>query len=156
MAKSSTNRFRKNVLKPLAGLVLIAFIGAQFVPLDRTNPPVDPALALDAPPAVMDVLRRACLDCHSHETRWPWYAYVAPASLLVAHDVEEGREHLNLSEWNAETPSWQAHHAEEMVEEIEDGEMPPWFYTPLHGEASLSEADVDVLRTWAASFAEDG
>ena len=151
----SKSRFRKNVLKPLMGLLLVALIGSQFVPVDRTNPPVDAALKLDAPPEVMAILERACFDCHSHNTHWPWYAYVAPASLLVAHDVEEGREHLNFSEWNARTPSWQSHHAEEIVEEIEEGEMPLWFYTPLHPEAEISESDLDTLREWAASFPTD-
>ncbi len=68
---------------------------AQLVPLDRTNPPVDG----EAPASgeVREVLRRSCYDCHSHETRWPWYAHVAPVSWWVVHDVHEAREHLNFS-----------------------------------------------------------
>ena len=77
-------------LQKYAVLALAAvFVAIQLVPVHRDNPPV--ASDLDAPADVKSILRRACYDCHSNETRWPWYAYVAPVSWLVAHDVEEGR-----------------------------------------------------------------
>src|SRR5512137_3175038 len=76
------------------GVVLAAL---QLVPVTRTNPPV--TAAVPAPPEVAAILRRACFDCHSHETVWPLQAYLAPFSWLVAHDVKEGREELDFSAW---------------------------------------------------------
>jgi hypothetical protein len=90
----------------------------------------------------MAILRRACFDCHSNETVWPWYAYVAPVSWLVASDVEEGREELNFSQWDAYNADRQAHKIKECGEEVAEGEMPLWFYVPAHPEARLSQADI--------------
>ncbi|HMA79693.1 MAG TPA: heme-binding domain-containing protein, partial [Candidatus Binatia bacterium] len=78
------------------GLFLI-LIGLQFVPVDRANPPEHDQLAV--PAEVQAILRRACYDCHSNETNWPWYSQIAPASLLLANDVKEGRREVNFSTW---------------------------------------------------------
>jgi hypothetical protein len=145
-------RVRK-VLKFAGLLLLLAFVAIQFVPTDLTNPPVDTALALQAPPEVDAILRRSCYDCHSHETQWPWYSRVAPVSWLLARDVQEGREHLNFSEWNGYNQSRREHKAEEMVELTAAGEMPLWFYVPLHPSAKLSPADLDTLARWAPQVA---
>jgi len=77
---------------------VIPFLGVQLVPVDRTNPPVESAVA--APAEVRSILRRSCFNCHSYETEWPWYGYVAPLSWLVAHHVHEAREEMNFSTWN--------------------------------------------------------
>ena len=79
-------------------------------------------------------------DCHSHETRWPWYAHLAPASWLLQRDVEEGREHFNVSTWDRGPGD-----ADEAYEEYAEGEMPLWFYTPLHPEARLGDEDRAAL-----------
>jgi len=120
---------------------------AQLIPVERSNPPV--TLEVPASADVREVLRRSCYDCHSHETRWPWYARVAPASWLVAHDVAEAREHLNFSTWDAYDAKEQRHLRQEVWEEVEEGEMPLWFYVPLHPEARLSEADERLLEAWS-------
>ena len=86
---------------------------------------------------------------------WPWYSRVAPVSFLVAHDVREGREHLNFSTWNRLSTTEQARAIHECWEEVEEGEMPLWFYTPLHPEARLSEEDLQLLEAWAASVSPD-
>jgi len=119
---------------------------AQVVPLARTNPPVESEV--EAPPGARAVLERSCYDCHSNRTRWPWYAWVAPASWLVTHDVSEGREHMNFSTWNRYDAGERADHLEGIAEMVEQGEMPPWFYLPLHPDARLSEADVAALHAW--------
>ena len=126
---------------------LLALGLAQLVPLSRTNPAVQTEVPAGEP--VRQILRRACYDCHSNETRWPWYAYVAPVSWLVVHDVSEAREHLNFSTWNAYDAKERAENLEEAWEEVEEGEMPLWFYVPLHPEARLSDEDKAVLRAWA-------
>lgn len=129
-----------------AGVLLLAL---QGVPVDRSNPPVEKEVG--APAEVRAILRRACYDCHSHETVWPWYSRVAPVSLLVAHDVEEGREELNFSRWNYSDPAVEARVRRRLWHEVEEGEMPLWFYTPLHPEARLSASDKEILKTWAVA-----
>lgn len=138
------------ILKRVALVGVAALTAIQFVPAVRSNPPVTADLV--APPAVRDVLQRVCFDCHSNETVWPWYAWVQPMAWLVSDDVEEGREHLNFSEWGSYSPGRQAHKAEEVWDEVSQGEMPLWFYVPLHPDAELSEADKTVLAEWSRSF----
>ncbi|MBN1337573.1 MAG: heme-binding domain-containing protein [Deltaproteobacteria bacterium] len=131
-------------------VLLLLAIGLQFVPVDRSNPPV--VADFDGPNEVADRLRHACYDCHSRETRWPWYARVAPVSWLVSHHVKEGRQALDLSAWGEFGAVSRAAVAAEMVEEIQDGTMPPGLYLCLHPEARLGEADRVALGAWAASL----
>jgi hypothetical protein len=134
-------------------LLLVGLLGlfalAQLVPVSRTNPPFEQEV--EAPHAVRAVLERSCYDCHSHATRWPWYARVAPASWLLAYDVSEAREHLNFSTWNRYDADERQENLEEIEEVLEEGEMPPWFYLPLHPSARLSEADLATVRTWTGA-----
>jgi hypothetical protein len=132
-----------------AGVLLLAI---QAVPVDRSNPPVESDV--DAPPDVKSLLRRACYDCHSHETVWPAQAWIAPASWLVAYDVKEGREKLNFSRWKALDAKALARVAKELPEEVGEGEMPPWFYRIAHPAARLTDAEKGALATWARSLAK--
>ncbi|HEX6251476.1 MAG TPA: heme-binding domain-containing protein [Gemmatimonadaceae bacterium] len=133
-----------------AGLALVvAFAAVQVVPVDRTNPAVE--TEVPAPADVRSVLRRACYDCHSNETVWPWYSRVAPISWLVARDVHEGREELNFSTWNRLSTKEQVEAMHESWETVQEGEMPPWFYLPPHPEARLSPRDRELLSAWSAS-----
>jgi uncharacterized membrane protein len=127
----------------------VAVLAIQLVPVDRTNPPVEEEVP--ASPEVREILRRACYDCHSHETEWPWYSRVAPVSWLVARDVEEAREHLNFSTWNRLSAEDRAEGFEEAWEEVESGEMPLWFYVPLHPEAELTAEERSLLRAWSVA-----
>ena len=125
------------------GIGAVAFVLLiQLVPYGRShdNPPVASEPAWDQP-RTRELFFRACGDCHSNETVWPWYAQVAPASWLVQFDVEEGREHFNVSEWGREEDN----EGDEAAEELREGEMPPWFYLPLHAEAQLTDAERDAL-----------
>jgi hypothetical protein len=129
------------------GLVVIAAALQVFPGEHPGNPPVEEEIA--APPEVMTVMRRACFDCHSHETAWPWYSRVAPASWLVRRDVREGRRHLNFSAWNRYDPERRARKLEELGEEVEKGNMPMKIYLPLHAEAKLTDAERTLLVDWA-------
>lgn len=124
-----------------AVLVLI-----QLVPVDRSNPPATEKLVM--PDNVQQIMQRSCFDCHSNETVWPWYSYVAPVSWLVKHDVEEGREHLNFSEWDKLNQKRKMKRLEEIVEEVEEGKMPMPIYLIMHGDAEVSAAELAVLREW--------
>ena len=141
----------KRILRRALAVLAAAFLLIQLVPAARTNPPAQGPLA--APPQVLDVLQRACFDCHSNDTTWPWYTSVAPFSWLAVHDVEEGREELNFSNWALLDPSEATEKREECWEEVAEGEMPLWFYEPLHPHARLTDADREVLRQWAGASA---
>lgn len=137
----------KRILK-LGGIALLALLVlAQFVPVDRTNPPVSEEIV--APAEVMTVLERACYDCHSNETVWPAYSRVAPVSWLVARDVRLGREALNYSSWGRYSAEERSELLEETWEEVEEGEMPMKAYVLLHPAARLTPEDYAVLRAWA-------
>ena len=127
--------------------LLVVLVAIQFVPVDTSNPPV----IGDVPtsPGVKAVLRRACYDCHSNETEWPWYARVAPVSWLIARDVRKGRADLNFSTWNQYSTQRQVKKLKETWEQVAEGEMPPWYYLPAHREARLSAEDRTLLRQWA-------
>jgi hypothetical protein len=142
-----TRRLRR---APLILVTLAVLI--QFVPVDRSNQPE--TAPLQAPPEVMLVLERSCFDCHSQDTLWPWYARIAPVSWLVAHDVHEGRKHLDFSSW-ANLPAVDRDELrEEIGEEVSEGEMPPRSYTWLHRDAVLTDADLAALRRWIADSAD--
>jgi hypothetical protein len=121
--------------------LLLALVLIQFVPFghDHSNPPSTKEPAWDSP-QTRDLMRRACFDCHSNQTGWRWYSYVAPSSWLVANDVEGGRRHLNFNEWDKPQK-----HAEDVARMIKTGEMPPWFYLPLHPSAKLNEVEKQAL-----------
>jgi hypothetical protein len=133
----------------VVGLALIA-AGRRA---DRLAPGrVDPALALTAhaavPPDVAGVLRRACFDCHSNDTRWPWYTNVPPASWLIAHDVDAGRGQINFSRWGEYNPFDRADMLDKMCDLATKRKMPLWPYRLLHRDARLSDADVAALCRW--------
>jgi hypothetical protein len=131
-------------------LALVAFlVVAQLVPVARTNPPVESDVP--APAEVKTILRRACYDCHSNETTWPWYSRVAPISWLVVRDVNHGREHVNFSEWNRQDAMERRETFDHIREQVETGEMPLWIYRPLHPEARLSDADKAAIQAWTRS-----
>jgi hypothetical protein len=136
----------KILSRVLLALVLV-LVAIQFVPVDRSNPRV--TAEVPAPPEVRAVLRRACYDCHSNETTWPWYAKVAPASWLVAWDVREGRDELNFSTWDRYANGDQGRKLTESWKEVAEGEMPPRFYLAVHRDAVLTPEDRELLRTWA-------
>ncbi len=144
----------RRIRKPVgigAVALLAVLIAIQFVPVDRSNPPV--TMDVVAPTRVRVVLRQSCYDCHSNEVKWPWYSYVAPVSWLVAKDVREGREHLNFSTWDRYTTGERSAFASEAYEEAAEGEMPLPIYLTMHGDARPTEDDMRILREWADATA---
>ena len=134
----------------LTGLLLL-LAAAQLVPYgrDHVNPPVVAEPAWDAA-TTRELARRACFDCHSNETRWPWYSNIAPLSWLIQRDVDEGRDELNWSEWGPDEEG------DESAETVLEGSMPPGTYSPLHPEARLSDQEIDALVAGlVATFGSD-
>lgn len=134
-------------LRIIVGVLIAAFIAIQFRTVERTNPPVYGDF--NGPAEVKEILQRACYDCHSNETKWPFYSYVAPFSWLVTKDVEEARDELNFSNWRRTSRVKQFKKKEEIWEEVDEGKMPLWYYLPLHPGAKLSEHDRDIIRKWS-------
>ena len=133
----------------IAVAVLAAgFLFLQLIPYGRAhdNPPVLAEPDWDSQ-QTRELAQRACFDCHSNDTAWPWYASVAPVSWLVQRDVDHGREHLNFTDWNQshEEHGHEGHEPEDLVEAIREGEMPPATYLRLHPDARLTDAEREAL-----------
>lgn len=118
--------------------LFVLYALTYLIPVDRTNPPVGREIAWVSAETA-DLARRACYDCHSNETVWPWYSYISPISFRIADHVEHGRGHLNFSEWDQEQDT------HDLIEVIENGEMPLSNYLLLHPEADLTEAEKSTL-----------
>jgi hypothetical protein len=142
----------RKVYKWAFRLVLGVLILIQFVPVDRSNPPVTGEVA--PPDPVMEVLRNSCYDCHSNETRWPWYSRIAPVSWRIAQHVRMGRADLNFSEWQALSPEDRERAREEVWEKVERGVMPLSDYLRMHPEAVLTDSQKEALRRWAEGLAQ--
>jgi hypothetical protein len=138
-----------------SGKILVGAVGLlallQVGQCERTNPPVTGDI--ETPPDVKALLRRACYDCHSNETRWRWYAYVAPVSWLLYRDVADGRRHMNFSEWDKVPVDKRQKREAACGREVASGDMPLWFYLPLHPAAKLSPADKALVQKWASDTA---
>jgi hypothetical protein len=130
-------------------VIIGIFIVLQFIPVDRDNPANNEKLELKAPPEVAEILEKSCYDCHSNRTNWPFYSYIAPISWLVAHDVEEGRDELNFSEWNNISSEKRDKIIEEIIEEVNEDEMPLKIYLLMHPESQLDDQQKAIIRSWS-------
>ena len=141
----------RNVVRGLLALVALVLV-AQIVPYgrDRANPKVVAEPRWDSP-RTRELFFRACKDCHSNETEWPWYSVVAPVSWLVHNDVNEGRRHFDVSEWGRKK-----NHGDEAAKMVRENEMPLWFYVPLHPEARLTNAErKELVAGLVATFGDE-
>jgi hypothetical protein len=142
-----TRRTTLGLLLPL--LLAVAWLGLS------TPSPQKPRSALlsaslQVPSPVRPVLDRACLDCHSYETRWPWSSRIPLVSWLIQHDVNKAREHLNFSTWTGSTPHLAtSNEIQEICDAVADGAMPPRRYRLMHPDAQLSEDEKESFCDWA-------
>jgi heme-binding protein len=136
-------------------VVLFVALAIQIFRPPRANPATAPrhdvTIAATVHPQVAATMQRACRDCHSNETRWPWYSNVAPVSWVVAYDVNAGRRAMNLSTWGQYSPKTQQELLGDMCEEVQSGEMPDAGYRMMHAEARLTPADVEAVCAWTKS-----
>ncbi len=139
-----------------AGAGLVVFIGIQFIPVEGVGQNPTARYELDAPADVKQILEESCYDCHSNETKWPFYSLIAPGSWLMAMDVKDGRDQLNISTWGEfEDEEDIEFEKETMWDSIEDGSMPLWFYIPLHPSASLTDEEKAKLKAWLLAHQDD-
>lgn len=147
----------RRVLMLVGGALVVGLLVIQLVPVgrDHDNPPVAGEPGWDSP-VTRGLAVRACFDCHSNETVWPWYTNVAPISWITQRNVDEGRSGLNYSEWDRVREE-----ADESAEKVIEGEMPPWDYELLHPDARMSTEDEQALvaglrATFGAGEGGDG
>jgi hypothetical protein len=146
---------RRNIGRAV-GVTLLTFAGIQWIPgPERTNPPVRQDQRVEArievPEHISSILNRACRDCHSNETRWPWYSRLAPARWAVAADVQKARRAVNFSEWagnNGRTPGVAIATLAAACANVQGRRMPMPRYTALHREARLTEGDIQAFCAW--------
>ena len=140
------------MLKNIVLGMIILFVGIQFVPYgkDHTNPKVLAEPKWDSP-KTRELFMKACIDCHSNETKWPAYSNIAPLSWGVYYHVMEGREHFNVSAWGHQKKN----DGDEAAEELEEGEMPLASYLLAHPEAKLTERETkELLEGLKKTFGE--
>lgn len=145
----------RRILKWTAILFALVFVAAQFVPTDLTNPPVDESrnfkARLHVTPEVGAIISRSCYDCHSQQTRMPWYSRVAPMSWLLAEHVRDGRHAMDFSDWAAYDAEEQDLLLQNTCRVVKRGAMPIPSYLYMHRDAKLSDRDVQTLCDWTNS-----
>ena len=143
---------KRRIVKLILMAIALALIVIQFIPVDRSVPASDAKsdflAGIEGSESAKALVKNACYDCHSYDSKYPWYAYVAPVSLWLQDHINEGREHLNFSEWANYTVEKRDHKLEEMVEMVHEGEMPLNSYLIAHPEARLTDAERQELTGW--------
>ena len=148
--------------KKIAFAIVGLLLAIQLIRPSFKNPPVDPAQdfqqVTQAPAEVVSILKKACYDCHSNETKYPWYSQVAPASWFLASHINEGREKLNFSTYGTLSTEDRNEALDEAMESIQEGEMPLPSYTwfGLHPEANLTAAERNTLLGWLTANGGEG
>jgi len=139
-------------------MVVIVLVGMQFVPIPLNQntalSPDDISTVYDIPLKVGKILQNSCYDCHSNNTRYPWYSQVQPFGMLLADHIDHGKEELNFSEFAGYSNRKKKSKLKSLVHEIEEGEMPLYEYLILHNEARLSNEDKKILINWATDMLE--
>ena len=142
--------------KKIIGVIVLAFVLIQFIRIDKSVPEFDKSkdfIAITQPPVeVANILKNACYDCHSYNTKYKWYAEIAPVSFFIKYHINEGRDELNFSLWGDYAQNKSDHKLEASVEHVEEGEMPLWSYRIAHPEAQLSNAQKEQLMSWFKSL----
>jgi hypothetical protein len=146
----------KRVLMIIGAVVLLALIVIQFFRPVKNQSPVtqdDIIFNIDIPAGVKRTIVNACYDCHSNQTRYPWYSRIAPVSWMMASHVKEGKENLNFSDWKKYSKREQISKLNDICEMVEKGEMPLKSYTFMHSEAIILEYQQKDLCTWTEEAA---
>jgi hypothetical protein len=141
------------IIKKLLIILLAIFIIAQFFGPDKNEGDlvsIDAFIADTNPPEdVKSILKESCYDCHSDVTRYPWYNNITPVNYWLADHVKHGKGHFNVSAWESYSTKKKDHKLEELIEMVEDKEMPLNSYTWTHSEAKLTDAQIQSIINWA-------
>jgi hypothetical protein len=139
--------------KKLGLAVMVLAVAVQLPPVARDNPPgsAPNLLYSTAPAKILQVFARSCQNCHSNQTVWPWYSYVAPFSWIVAHDVHQARRKLNFSEWDRYSRKKREEKLEAVYDQVINGDMPDSKYLLIHRSARLTQEDREAVCAWVES-----
>ena len=147
---------KKIPFKKIGIALLVIFVLMQFYRIDKTNPPVNPAedfITIENPPtSIVSILKDACYDCHSHETKYPWYTNIMPFSQWIKGHIDHGRKKLNFSKWGTYAASKKEHKLEECTEFVVETKMPLTSYLIAHPEARISKAQRKELADWCLNL----
>ena len=138
----------------ILGLIILMQVYPIERPMVSTDISNDLLSNIDVPSEVGRMLRTTCYDCHSSETTYPWYTNIAPVKFLIYRDINEGREHLNFSNWTNLSKMEIAGALSEISDEVSDGDMPMKMYPIMHPDAKLSDADRDLIVKWVDDYTE--
>lgn len=145
----------KKTLKIIIIILVLAFVGIQFIRPDFNNPPVAAGQSLEettqVPEQIEKILTHSCNDCHTNKTIYPLYAHVAPVSWFLADHIEEGRRVLNFSEWGTYETRRRRRKLDEVCEQAKTREMPLPSYLWIHWESGLSDEEINALCDWTES-----
>jgi hypothetical protein len=144
----------KKILLVIVVILFVIQLVPNNLPVNSINNPNDLLSNNLVPQDIETLFKNNCYDCHSNETVYPWYSYVAPVSFLVSRNIREGREHLNFSEWESLSKLDKAEALDDLIGEVEEGKMPIKAYFITHPKAELSEEDRNKITSWADEFAE--
>ena len=143
-------------VKKVIFALAVFLIAIQFAQPKRTNPPIIPSKALAAhvqvPEEVQSILMRACGNCHSNQTVWPWYSQIAPLSWVITDDVNQGRRHMNFQDWRARIRKQASDPPLDICKEAREKGMPPFTYRMVHKDARLTPQEIDALCSWSQSL----
>jgi hypothetical protein len=144
------------MIRKIGIALLIAFIAIQFFRPEKNNSaavlPTDITRIYAVPQNVQQILQKACADCHSNNTKYPWYDYIQPVAWLLEDHIKEGKKELNYSEFGTYSIARQNKKMDETMKEIKDDDMPLSSYTFLHHSARLTDAEKKVLYDWCKSI----
>jgi hypothetical protein len=138
--------------KRIIPIVVVVLVAIQLYRPAKTNPPVNAAKTIEAntqmPAEVSQAIGNSCSDCHTYNTKWPKYSYVAPVSWIVTDDVDEGRRHVNFSDWASYSAEKQQKQLDAICNEVKDGGMPLRQYTWMHQGTALSQSQREAVCAW--------
>ncbi|WP_430410846.1 heme-binding domain-containing protein [Kordia sp.] len=147
------------IVKIIAIVLLVAFVGIQFIPTTRNQsevvPKTDFMLINDVPNDIKNKLRVSCYDCHSNNTIYPWYNKVQPVAWFLEDHIKEGKAELNFNEWDDYSNRRKNSKLKSIINQIENGEMPLDSYTLIHGNAKLSESEKKLLIKYMSDLKEN-
>jgi hypothetical protein len=147
------------ILKKIAIVLLVALVIAQFFGPEKNEGDITSVAAFMAetnpPENVRKILTESCFDCHSNNTKYPWYNNITPVNFWLDAHIKDGKKHLNFSDWSTYNLKKKEHKMDELYEEVEDGEMPLKSYTWTHSEANLTQDQIAEMVTWGKSTQAD-
>lgn len=146
-------------MKKILFILIIIFLVLQAFQIDKTNPPVNKGTDFltikETPSDIADIIRNSCYDCHSNETKYPWYSYTQPAGWFLESHIKEARRKLNFSTFATYEIKKQAHKLDECIELVEKEKMPFDSYTLMHQSATLSPEQRKILIDYFKRLKED-